>query len=593
MRRLLLVLPIALLLITAIVNPCFAYSVSFNPITQLSQDSSQIICEHSFLPSYFEAADNVTDWPEGLVLTKGVPFTPTSDVNKGDLVSIKVKATNNSPIQISYGLVLNVNGKAVATQQLSLEPSGSQNVSFPYVADQLGINNITVGDLTGSFTVKQGGLGDILPPEMWAIIGVILAVIVVLSLLLVIMPSRKKKGASQFAPAKGQQKQKGKPGKTAGMDMQTPMSMPRPGMPEDMQTGMQTQGFPAMQQNMPGQMMQGMQQPFQQQGQPGMQQPFLSQSQQGMQSPFQPQGQSGMHLPFQPQGQSGMQPPFQPQGQPGMQPPMPQGMQPPPMRTPQMPSQQQMPHGMQPPQQPSPMYGVPPGMPFGMQQTQTPMPPGMQAPPSPMMQPPMGQGMQQPAPGTYSSMGMPKFSVSNLTITPTKVKVGETVNISIIVSNNGAQTGKYSVVLRLGGVVENISDMTLPQGASQTASFTVIKDVAGDYYADVDGLGGFFTVIPLAPPSFITSNFSVAPERVRQGQPVIVTASVTNVGEITGTHTLILRVKGMAESQQEVTLGSGKTQNVEFQIIKDTPGFYPASLENWTGKFVVEMDWSG
>ena len=85
-------------------------------------------------------------------------------------------------------------------------------------------------------------------------------------------------------------------------------------------------------------------------------------------------------------------------------------------------------------------------------------------------------GMQQPP---YQQMGMPKFSVSNLTITPNNVKVGEPVNVSIIVSNNGAQMGKYSVVLRVGGVVENITDMALTPGASQTASFVVIKDAAG------------------------------------------------------------------------------------------------------------------
>lgn len=147
-------------------------------------------------------------------------------------------------------------------------------------------------------------------------------------------------------------------------------------------------------------------------------------------------------------------------------------------------------------------------------------------------------------------MGMPKFSVNSLTITPNNVKVGEPVNISIMVSNNGIQAGKYSVVLRISGVVENITDMTLTPGASQTASFTVIKDSPGDYYADIDGLGGFFTVIPLNPPSFIVTNFMVGPERVRQGQPVIVTASITNTGEIAGNHTLILRVKGLAESQK-------------------------------------------
>lgn len=201
--------------------------------------------------------------------------------------------------------------------------------------------------------------------------------------------------------------------------------------------------------------------------------------------------------------------------------------------------------------------------------------------------------MQPPMAGGYQTGGMPKFAVSNLTITPNKVKVGEPVNISIIVCNNGIQTGKYSVVLRIGGVVENISDMTLPAGASQTASFTVIKDAPGDYYTDIDGMGGFFTAIPLNPPQFNVSNFSIGPERVRQGQPVTVSAMVTNTGEVTGNHTLILRVKGLAESQQEVTLGPGKTQNVDFQIVKDTPGFYPVSLENWTGKFVVEMDWTG
>ena len=247
-----------------------------------------------------------------------------------------------------------------------------------------------------------------------------------------------------------------------------------------------------------------------------------------------------------------------------------------------------MPFGMQPPaiQMPHPGQGMPPPM---HMPGQPPMQPSMQ----PGMYPPAPVGMPPQMPVNYQSMGMPKFSVSNLSITPNSVKVGEPVNISIYVTNNGMQTGKYSVVLRIGGVVENISDMTLSPGANQTASFVVVKDTPGDYYADIDGLGGFFNVIPLNPPSFIVSNFSISPERVRQGQSIIITASVTNLGEITGSHALILRVKGMAEAQQEVLLGPGKSQDVEFQVSKDTPGFYPVSMENWTGKFVVEMDWTG
>jgi hypothetical protein len=464
--------------------------------------------------------------------------------------------------------------------------------------------------LPGSTTVKGGSFFDMFPPYLWGFFGIVLGIIVMLIVLVVTKPS--KKGKAGALPDQGKKqpkgKGKGKPGQLGAPDASPFFGQaPRPGMPDGMPMGMQ--GAPASPYDMP---------------MPGMQQPGQPPSQMGMQPPF--------------QSQPGMPPPFPQQAHPGMGPAPQQGMHPPSMQGPQYPAQPHMPQaGQQYPGQPpaqgmpqgmppqpgramqppmSPGQGGQPGMPFGMQQPPPPMPhmmpppaPGMQQPGQPPMPPqapqgmyppmqPAGQqgmpyqqtGMQQPP---YQQMGMPKFSVSNLTITPNNVKVGEPVNVSIIVSNNGVQMGKYSVVLRVGGVVENITDMAMTPGASQTASFVVIKDAAGDYYADVDGLGGFFTVIPLTPPSFTVSNFSISPERVRQGQPVIVTATVTNTGEITGNHPLILRVKGMAEAQQEVTLGPNKTLDVEFQIVKDTPGFYPVSMENWTGKFVVEMDWTG
>ena len=467
--------------------------------------------------------------------------------------------------------------------------------------------------LPGSTPAKSSSFFDMFPPYLWGFFGIVLGIIVMLIVLVVTKPS--KKGKAGALPDQGKKqpkgKGKGKPGQP-GAPGTPPFfgQQPRPGMPgmpDGMPMGMQ--GPPGSPYDMP---MQGMPPGMQQQGQPpsqaGMQPPF--QSQPGMPPPFPQQGQGmgqapqqGMHPPpmqgpqYPPQPhmpQPGQQFPGQPpaQGMPqqqgrGMQQPMPPGQG----------GQPGMPIGMPPPA-PSMPHMMPPPAPGMQQQGPPPMPPpgpqGMYPPP---MQPGGQQGMPYPQMGMqqppYQQMGMVKFSVSNLTITPNNVKVGEPVNVSVMVSNNGAQMGKYSVVLRVGGVVENITDMALTPGASQAASFVVIKDAAGDYYADVDGLGGFFTVIPLTPPSFTVSNFSIAPERVRQGQPVIVTVSVTNTGEITGNHMLILRVKGMAEAQYEVTLAPNKSQDVEFQVVKDTPGFYPVSMENWTGKFVVEMDWTG
>ncbi len=611
MKRLLKSLPIALLVLLALLAPVAVHAAGF------SFESALLLINQT--PSEALTGNHATHYqegalPEGLTLTKGSPFISPSDVKVGDLVTVKINASNSSTDAINHQLSLQVNGKAVgAPQQISVGPGETKDVSFQFTASTAGTNAVVIGTLSGTLNVGGGSFFDMFPPYLWAFVGVVLGVIILMIVLLMLKPKKRPEAQLEQGkkPVKGKAGKAGKAGVHDGLTMAS-QDMPRQsmtGMPEGMLFGQEAphtgpnmmggQHFsgqpcmqPGMQQFGPGQEQPGIPQPQQYgprgQAQPGMQPPFPGQAGTGGQQPFMGQGvqpsfgqgtgQPGMQQPgmrgpqFPPQPPMGVGP--QPQMGPAMQPPFPQ---------------QAGPGGQQPPAGP----GVP--LPF--------MPvPGMQSPMQAPGQPPMPGPMQAQTPfgmqpqmvvGGYQAMGMPKFSVSNLTITPNKVKVSEQVNISIIVSNNGAQTGKYSVVLRIGGVVENISDVTLPAGASQTASFTVIKDAPGDYYADIDSLGGFFTVIPLNPPAFTVSNFTIGPERVRQGQPVTVSAMVTNTGEITGSHTLILRVKGLAEGQQEVTLGPGKTQNVDFQIIKDTPGFYPVSLENWTGKFVVEMDWTG
>ena len=228
----------------------------------------------------------------------------------------------------------------------------------------------------------------------------------------------------------------------------------------------------------------------------------------------------------------------------------------------------------------------------------TPGPTAMPAPtPGPTPMPtPMATSAQFPMPGP---MAVPQaaraakaaFSVGNMTITPSQVKEGEPVTISAIVGNNGSESGNYSVVLRIGGVVEGITELTLAPGASQPAIFTVTKD-AGTYHAELDGLAGTFTVIALIPAHFSVSNLIIAPDRVKQGDSITVSGVATNTGEVAGTYSVVLKINGVAESIEEVSLGPGASQRVAFTVTKDTPGFYQVNLEGLTGRFVVEMEWN-
>lgn len=96
------------------------------------------------------------------------------------------------------------------------------------------------------------------------------------------------------------------------------------------------------------------------------------------------------------------------------------------------------------------------------------------------------------------------FSPSSLSIFPLEANIGETVSISVLVTNTGEQEASYIVTLKINEVIEGVREITLA-GGSETVTFTTAKDEAGSYSVAINGLTGSFTVrpepIPPAPPA--------------------------------------------------------------------------------------------
>ncbi|MCK4331245.1 MAG: hypothetical protein KAW81_01695, partial [Dehalococcoidia bacterium] len=87
------------------------------------------------------------------------------------------------------------------------------------------------------------------------------------------------------------------------------------------------------------------------------------------------------------------------------------------------------------------------------------------------------------------------IKVTSVTISPDSVKEGETVTITATVTNTGDAPGSHTLVLKIDNEVEATKEIVdLAADASQTVTFTVTKDVAGDYIVDLNGFPGYFTV---------------------------------------------------------------------------------------------------
>lgn len=85
--------------------------------------------------------------------------------------------------------------------------------------------------------------------------------------------------------------------------------------------------------------------------------------------------------------------------------------------------------------------------------------------------------------------------LSNLTISPSEVYVGDPVSISVVATNIGGMAGSYEITC--GGDVVMQKTVTLAPGESKVVSFEVTPTVAKTYQVSVDGLVGSFVAVTI------------------------------------------------------------------------------------------------
>ena len=69
------------------------------------------------------------------------------------------------------------------------------------------------------------------------------------------------------------------------------------------------------------------------------------------------------------------------------------------------------------------------------------------------------------------------------------------------------------------------------------------------------------------PASFSVSNLTVTPREMTGASMVIIQATVTNTGELSGTCDIILKIDDVVETQEQVNLASGTSQDVTFHKV--------------------------
>jgi hypothetical protein len=188
------------------------------------------------------------------------------------------------------------------------------------------------------------------------------------------------------------------------------------------------------------------------------------------------------------------------------------------------------------------------------------------------------------------------FITTNLTISPSEVKVLEKTTVTILIANSGGATGRYDAFLYVDGATTDVRKITLAAGASETVSFTIARDKAGSYTISIGSESGKLVVKDTAAPppkqlkpaAFTSSSLTVTPGTVKTGEQATVSVTVANSGEMQGVYKVTLRINGLVENTRDVTLAGGANQKVSFNVVKNTAGSYSVSIDALSANLVVQ-----
>ena len=94
-------------------------------------------------------------------------------------------------------------------------------------------------------------------------------------------------------------------------------------------------------------------------------------------------------------------------------------------------------------------------------------------------------------------------------------------------------------------------------------------------------------VVPPTPAAFSVSYLSVSQLEVEPGETVTITVFVANTGGESGSYTVVLKIDGVKEAEETVTIAAGESQDVSFNVTREEAGTYTVAVNGLSGSFAV------
>jgi hypothetical protein len=186
-----------------------------------------------------------------------------------------------------------------------------------------------------------------------------------------------------------------------------------------------------------------------------------------------------------------------------------------------------------------------------------------------------------------------EFKVTDLVLKYDWVQVGEPLEISVKVTNIGDQSGNHTVALTIDDVPLETKTVQLSGAETTTLSFTAADLTVGNHTVAIGDLTDSVRVTveaPIRPAELQLTNLVTSRKEARIEDPITVSATATNIGDLAGEFSLDLFVNDEKRETKIVQLDGGETTTVHFEVVEYAEGDYEIKLGSLTTSFRITSE---
>jgi hypothetical protein len=187
-----------------------------------------------------------------------------------------------------------------------------------------------------------------------------------------------------------------------------------------------------------------------------------------------------------------------------------------------------------------------------------------------------------------------KFTLTDLSIDPPQVYAGESVQISVNITNIGDLEGNYTVEFKVNDVLKSSQNVTLAgNSTSEVVAYSHLEMTAGTYNVTVGDkinmLSGEF-IVNIPPPDsskIILSNLISTPYEIWPNESTTVSVIAENKGTETDTLFIRLSIDDVVVNTTIITMDAGASQTITFAVNSTVEARHVVKINTLQGSFVV------